>query len=360
MNTKINFSFSNVFQKNNRIPIHDLENGKCQNCGYEFRGHFCPDCGQEVAEFNRPFGFILYDFMGNFFAFDTRLFKTFKYLLSYPGFLTKEFFQGKRTRYSPPFRIFVFLSFVLFLLLSFLTDIGLDSELKINGDISAGKSQKAVKQLSQNTISLVPEIEKIQLDSIYNEIIKSDSLAGNINLDLSTIFTGKGNLRSKLNQTADILEKSLPNEEDPRERQRIQEYITMCRTPEILISAILKYLSWASFLMLPVFALILKIFYFRRKKFYIQHLIFSIHLHSFVFIILIIVTLLRLIFKSVPDFINLVFFASFPVYLLIAMRNFYTQSWPKTAFKLVGIGLIYNFSLVTVVLMVFLKSLQII
>ena len=353
MKWKAIFGFSKLYRRRNKIPVDELEIGKCQNCGYEFRGHFCPDCGQEVAEFNRPLGFIVYDFMGNFFAFDTRFFKTFKYLLFYPGFLTKEFFKGKRTSYSPPFRIFVFLSFVLFLLLSFLTDKGLKTELDLNMPDSL--------KISENIIPLTNE-QRLQIETYTGTSLK-DSTAkmeiDNLNIDLGGIFFGKGSIRTRLNRLADALEISRAQVTDPQEKQQIQEYIAMCRAPEIVISTLLKYLSWASFLLLPIFALILKLFYVRRKQLYIRHLIFSIHLHSFLFMILIPVTLLRLIFSSVPEFLNLILIGSFPIYFLIALHNFYGQNWIKTFFKFIGMSVIYNFTLLTVVLFTFLKSIHI-
>jgi rubrerythrin len=58
MKMKAGFSFSKLYRSKNKIPIDELEIGQCQNCGFEFRGHYCPDCGQEVAEFNRPGGYV--------------------------------------------------------------------------------------------------------------------------------------------------------------------------------------------------------------------------------------------------------------------------------------------------------------
>lgn len=354
MKNKTGFGFPKFYKNPDRIPVDEMHPVKCQNCGFEFRGHFCPDCGQEVAEFNRPFGFVIYDFMGNFFAFDTRFFRTFKYLLFYPGFLTKEFFKGKRVRYSPPFRIFVFLSFVLFLLLSFLTDIGLKSEFEIN----------TAESLTISENKNIPEYGKILPSEKYAPDFLKDSIAEieseNLNIDLDEVFVGKGNLRDRLLRLADKLETSLAQTSDPNEKQRIQEYIEMCRRPEIVISTLLKYLSWASFLLLPIFALILKLFYIRRKQLYIRHLIFSIHLHSFLFMILIPVTLLRMIFNSVPELINTPFIGAFPIYFIIALHRFYGQKWPKTILKFMGIAATYNIVLCTVVLLVFLKSIHII
>ncbi|MFY9151833.1 MAG: DUF3667 domain-containing protein [Prolixibacteraceae bacterium] len=126
----------------NQIALHELEMIRCENCDHEFKGYFCPVCGQEVAEFNRPMGFVLYDFVGNFFAFDTRFFQTFWYLVSRPGMLTSEFFAGRRVRYSPPFRIFVFLSFILFLMLQFYSESWLDQ--KANLDVQTKTEQSGL------------------------------------------------------------------------------------------------------------------------------------------------------------------------------------------------------------------------
>lgn len=360
MKGKSDIGISKIFKSKKKIPIDELETGKCQNCGTEFKGHYCPNCGQELAEFNRPFGFIMYDFMGNFFAFDTRFFKTFKYLLFYPGFLTKEFFRGKRKKYSPPFRIFVFLSFILFLILSFLTDKGLEAEL----DTSINEPSET---LTENMVVLNDELKQaegeltdIPLDSLAPGLFITQNDSAKLNIDLLGIFIGKGSLRDRLDKLADVLEEQITEETEASQRKRIKEYVAMCRAPEVAISKLLQYLSWAFFILLPLFALILKLFYIRRKQLYIKHLMFSIHIHSFLFVVLILITLPWLLFNSIPGIINTILILTIPVYVLVAMRNFYSQSWGKSIVKLMFIGTIYNFIIMTVVLVVFLKSIQVI
>jgi hypothetical protein len=350
--------------RRNQTPVSELETGNCQNCDFEFKGHFCPNCGQEVAEFNRPFGFILYDFVGNFFAFDTRFFRTFKYLMIRPGFLTSEFFQGRRMRYSPPFRIFVFLSFVLFLLLQVITERSLDFEVSPN--TSESKKEALVNPvLDENQVRLkidsVKQLIAANIDTAANvEISSEDTLNEGFDLDLSEAIFTKGKLRDKLNKLAEILEGKLSKTADAKDRTQLQSYIAMCRNPEIVISTIMKYLSWSFFLLLPLFALILKLFYIRRKQNYIRHLIFSIHLHSFLFFILIVIVALRLIFTSGIAVVNLVLLISFPVYFVLALRHFYGQNYPKVILKFVGISAIYNIVLWSAVLFVFLKTLNLV
>jgi hypothetical protein len=91
---------------------------KCRNCETEFSGNFCPNCGQSKKNYDIPFHFLIIDFAGNVFAFDTRVLRTLKSLLLHPGQLAGEYIQGKRERYMPPFRFYVFISFIFFLILS--------------------------------------------------------------------------------------------------------------------------------------------------------------------------------------------------------------------------------------------------
>ncbi len=339
--------------RRNKIPPEELDKVRCKNCDFEFQGHYCPNCGQAVAEFNRPFGFILYDFAGNFFAFDTRFFLTFWYLFSRPGFLTLEFFKGRRVKYSLPFRIFVFLSFVLFLLLQTYSERSLDKLAEVNITRSENQLIIAPEVTINSKVSLS---DTLQNDTQSAQSLNSDSLQQIVGLD----FLGPGSLRDKLNKLGDKLELELAKEEDQVLRKKLSTAIAMCRSPELGISKILKYLSWAFFLLLPVFALILKLFYIRQNQFYIRHLIFSIHLHSFFFFILIIVIGLNLFIGPQISVVSGLLIATFPVYTILALRKFYGQSIGKILLKFIGLTIIYNFLLWATVIFVFLKSLGII
>lgn len=332
----------------NTYQVDELEPVKCENCSHEFKGHFCPACGQEVAEFNRPFGFIFYDFMGNFFAFDTRFYRTFWQLLFRPGFLTVEFFKGKRVRYSPPFRIFIFLSFVLFLLLEIITQHGINQILTADADkidlaISGDSLKQETKMLLKSEENLTEEKDSIKEED-EEEGFSSKSLKAS-------------DIRDALMKEADRLEKNLPEITDPEKRKEQMTHIQMFRNPELVVTKALKYLSWAFFILLPAFALILKFFYIRRKQLFIRHLFFSIHLHSYLFFILILVFLLNFLFESGTDLISLLLLIAFPVYFILALRKFYRQSWGKTIFKFLAISFVYNIVLLTTAGIVIAKAL---
>lgn len=361
---KVKLPESSLFKRRNDIPVENLETIKCANCNYEFKGHFCPNCGQEVAEFNRPFGFVLYDFAGNFFAFDTRFFRTFRYLLFKPGFLAAEFFKGKRARYSPPFRAFVFLSFILFLLLQAWTERSLDRRMSV--DVKNSKDDQVIHpdSLVKETAGMFAENTSFRVnfsDSIMKGIGEQmDTLQQEDDLDLDLSVFASGSMRENLNELGDQIQAQLDNTTDPVQRRKYNTYVTMCRNPEIVISNIMKYLSWMFFLFLPIFALVLKLFYIRRKQLYVKHLIFSIYLHSYLFFILILVSFLNLLSRDMLDHLIMPLLISLPIYFIVALRTFYEQHYGKVMLKFIGISFFYLIILTSGVIYIFVKSIDIV
>jgi hypothetical protein len=343
-------------KKKPTVPIDELPEIVCENCGYHFKGHFCPDCGQEVAEFDRPFGFMIYDFVGNLFAFDTRFFTTFKYLLFRPGFLTKEFFAGRRVRYSPPFRIFVFLSFVMFLLLQMLSDRAVEN-LEISKPVlsshenSTHQPQNYIR-LNTGTDSLV---NTSQVDSL-NEV-KLDTTSEGISVNVS--FDDINSIRNALEQEAVHYEKKLQITKDPERRRKFQKYVLMFRMPELVIAKVLKYLSWAFFLLLPLFALILKLFFIRKKRYFIQHFIFSIHVHSMIFFIISIMVALALLFGSSVSILYYLLMLSAIIYQVIALKVFYNIKTGSSILRFLGINIFYQILLWTAIIFALVRSLMV-
>lgn len=127
----------------------------CKNCEHTFEGKFCPNCGQSVFEYQRPFRFLLADFTGNLFAFDTRFWKSLKALTIKPGRLTKDFIQGKRARYMPPFRFYIFVSFLFFFVFSGF----LGNEVSVSDE----NKQEVYKVLDQARTNASP-IEEATID----------------------------------------------------------------------------------------------------------------------------------------------------------------------------------------------------
>lgn len=324
------------------LPV--AENTACKNCETVFTGKFCPECGQSVNDFDKPFGFIMVNFLGDFFAFDTRFFRTLKALVFNPGLLAIRFFEGKRAPFAPPVRIFIFSSFVMFLLLQWQTNRIFNESIQ-----SESASETINSTVSEN---LPNTIEK----TAQNETIVNDSIIA-MNLD-AFIFGGLASLRQQLSPTVEVLQKKLETTENEEEKKEIRQLIRTLSDPQMMVNKVLKLMSWAFFLLLPVFALILKLFYIRVH--FIRHLIFSMYMHSFIFIILTIIVFLGIVFNSNSGWLISAMLLTIPIYLVIAMKNFYGQKVLLVLPRFIGVTILYNIIFFVVLLLVVLNAMLII
>lgn len=262
----------------------------CKNCSKEFSGNYCPECGQSVKEFERPFQFLIIDFMGNMFAFDTRFWKTFVAILFKPGTLALDYVKGHRVKYMPPFRFYVFVSFIFFLLLNIY-------------------SSRMTKIGPANKRNITIFGDAADHDSLNTDSLKMDE-------DLQVEATEKD------------------------DEAAIKDYLN--DHPELFFEQLLTNLSWAMFLLMPFYGFLLWLFYRKAQNYYITHFILAINQHAFMFVVLLIVLLLALV---LPDFSSS--FRNFlvliiPVYFTIGYRNLYRQKTWKTILKLIAIGIVYS------------------
>ena len=95
------------------MPSSQIERKPCKNCNSELVGLYCSECGQKNIE-SFTFSKLVKDFFDNIFSLDSRLFQTLKFLIIRPGFLTNEYWSGKRITYLPPFRLYLLISIVCF------------------------------------------------------------------------------------------------------------------------------------------------------------------------------------------------------------------------------------------------------
>ncbi len=114
------------------------------------------------------------------------------------------------------------------------------------------------------------------------------------------------------------------------------------KSSEAQINAVYIFLPKLMFILLPIFALTLKVFY--RSTFYISHLIFSLHFHCFSYVILVVMLPLEAIEKTHPIFVvmQIPLFSYLIYYLVKAMKLNYQESWLKTIGKMIFLLVIYS------------------
>jgi hypothetical protein len=348
---------SKFFLSKTSVPVEEQKNHTCENCDNEFKGKYCPNCGQKVDEFDRPIGYILHFYLSHSFAFDNRTFKTLKYLILKPGFITIDFFKGRRIRYISPFQILMVLSFIFFLLLQLLSERSLNEMETKNSNnrsiIENDSVHTAVADILTDSLPISLNKEKIQK---LEKLSENQDISSQEDSSSAVILTFSGNFRNDLNKMADQYEKKLSHTNSPKEQEKIRSKISMCRNPEMLISKILKLLSWALFALVPVLALILKLTYIRHKQMYIKHLIFSTHTQSYLFMVLIFIAGYALLFNSGVSAISTILLLTIPVYQVIALKKFYGGSYMKTIGKFMVISFLYLITLFLAVIAVLAKT----
>ena len=331
---------------------------QCKNCEKSFDAsyEYCPYCGQEAAD-NLTFGVLFSNTIENYFSIDARFFTSFVTLMLKPGVLARRFVDGKRLKYLHPAQFYLFISVVFFFIFSFTVrqadnevsevikkgfqqKINLDS-VKVNTDsVGISEAKNALKK-NQKIIGLSDE-ELKELDSV----ITSDQPAANIS------FGFKRELLDSLiilGAPIDQKLKAMGMKEDANAFNR-KFYSQMLKFYEQqgggIIQVLYDTIPIAMFLLLPLFALFLKLFYWKPATF-AHHLVFSFYFFTFIFTSFCVVLLVNKIWE-IPTWLEVLIYFSFVIYLMLALRNFYKSSWVGAFFKASIISFLYMLIIVPV------------
>ncbi len=280
----------------------------CLNCGEVLKGKYCYNCGQKNIPRRQTMGELFENFLGSFFSYESKFFRTIKYLLFKPGFLTIEYNAGRRERYYHPARMYVFISFVFFLLYFALSDDEEQLDEAQTGEvvIKDEKKDKNIFQIDGNEYDNRREYDSVQ--STLPEQERDNWLV------------------RQLNYRSFELDEKYKDDDDQFFSELGESFAA--NSPKVF------------FLLLPIFALLLKLLYIRRDFFYSEHLVMSIYFYNFFFAAGIITLLLELI--PWLDWIGVLTFFVIGLYLLLAMKWVYKQSWRKTIFKFILLSFVFS------------------
>lgn len=321
-------------------------NENCLNCGIKLQDIYCHHCGQKDLPTRQTLGELLTNFISSFWSYEGKFFITTKYLLTKPGFLATEYNAGKRESYYHPARMYVFISFVFFLLFFSLPDSSSDEVSKPMSEadlkeLNAGLKEAGLDSASQDSVKrLFANQEK---DSTNQFVIENKGNSG-------FSFTGS---QYKNEQSYDSAQKVLPIEKrdgwlerklNTRAAQLNERYKGKSGSfGSDFKEAFFNNFSKVLFYLLPIFALLLKLFYVRRDFFYSEHLVFSIYYYNFFYL----AACFSLLANQVPWLEWLSTIISFWIffYLLFAMKRMYKQSWIKTSVKFALFSFVFMFFL---------------
>jgi Protein of unknown function (DUF3667) len=267
----------------------------CLNCDQRFddpRPRYCPACGQETNVKPPRIGEFIQQFGGAYFSTEGALWRTLALLLLKPGELTRQYLAGRRRHYVLPLRLYITISLVALLLVRLVAATDLVVEMP------EGAAAKAPIRLSS----------KLGVGEVG---IKDGNFYCT---DLPVWFC------QRVKKRIDVDAKALVAETE-RFRDRF-----------------LGNLGGAMFLLLPTFALWLKLAYFNRRMRYTEHLVFALHVHAFWFVV---VGLLA----TGPDVIALAAVVAVPVYAALAARRVYGGRWSITLLRGAAVMSAYGMTL---------------
>jgi hypothetical protein len=316
---------------------------KCKNCEQDFQEdyEFCPYCGQKAKD-DLTMGILFYNTISNYFSFDARFFRSFLPLMFRPGYLAKKFVQGKRLLYLHPAQFYLFVSVVFFFLFSFQTRLynqKVDKALKkgFESDQVLALDSIPVKTIDSMTIANITKPlkdKKIITGLNENEMKKLDSIlktnTKSKDIPKMTLDYDKKKVDSLIAAGAPIEEqlKAMGMKEDSSFFMR-RVYRQMLKFQKNsgggITQAFFDSIPIALFILLPIFAFILKLFFWRRGSF-AHHLVFSFYLFSFLFIVLGLILLGNYTW-DIPDWVDWLIAMSTFFYLLIAIKKFYEQGY---------------------------------
>ena len=342
----------------------------CLNCGTPLKGPFCHYCGQPDRNFMRFFPVLLRDLMEDLLDLDSRFMRTIKPLLFKPGRLTRDYMEGRRFRYAPPMRLYIFSSILFFLLAALLSSdsISVSSSGKDDSIIHLIADSEEEEQAVQEAINQLPEPIrkqiKVEKAPAENELADNESSGFEpddiqFNDEPWDRETNPVDIRWLPDWLNDRINEEIEN--SPKKAEQINE------NPNLLIDKVFDILPAAMFILLPVVALILKFWYLFAKRFYIEHLIFSLHNHAFIFVSLTLILLANLAGSllgshgysgaaSAMEWLVALISIWIPIYLFISLRVVYQQGWLMTQGKFLAIGMSYMTLLIIVSTVVSISS----
>lgn len=315
----------------------------CKNCEntFEVGFQFCPHCGQKTNE-ELTVRLLFYNTISNYFSFDARFFKSFIPLMVKPGYLAKRFVEGKRLLYLHPAQMYLFISVVFFFLFSFISrdqvetiDKAFEKDLKapISSDsihesvvIDSIKLQNLTDKLKGNNV--LKEVEVLGLKSIDSVItsttqtnIKQETTFGFNERKIDSLVS----LGASDKQIYEVmgLEEDAGNLKRKFYAQALKFYRQRNGAP--ILQAFYDTIPLAMFVLLPIFALLLKLFFYKKRRFS-HHLVFTFYFFCFLFMVFSLLIVSDFIFKISTAIITAAMLSTF-FYLFIAMKRFYNQGY---------------------------------
>lgn len=373
----------------------------CANCGASMQGEFCHECGQSTHSVLKPMHHMVEETVETVLHIDGRIVHTLPPLLLKPGFLTLEYFSGRRVRYIAPFR----LMFVLCLLAFFVCHLRVeDSRIELGPNTQVHTSDNAFDAAT------TPSAVNLALQQQLTDLQRARAAMGPVSkLAASGMDEAENAMRQQAAQRLQALGAApatgvspKPSTDTPAAKAAAMgdhtqdvhtkisdDWLTRSSRIEIpwlpgfvnhrlsgsadhfkaniralkspgasrqeayarMLNNFFGVLPQTMFVMIPLFALLLKLFYVFRRRLYMEHLIVALHSHAYLFLSLLLGVSLGALSSWLAPYAAWTSYPLYwlewglalwiPIYLLIMQKRIYHQGWPMTLLKFWCIGWCY-------------------
>jgi hypothetical protein len=388
-------------------PIVAASSGTpCANCGAPMLGPYCYACGQPKKGLIRHLASVMSDVLDTVFNIDSRVFHTLVPLYFRPGYLTLEYFAGRRVRYVTPFRLFFFLSLVAFLAIQASFDLD-DSNTNFvtGGDVV----HIASNATSIETAATADEVDQRLAAAVTGLEAARKSVgpaSGTTTAAATDADADRDAARDVIGQTEDSLRKEAwarktwikardqalaagkPPPPDPGGNDHLTWFdgsvwdpaahplhvawapdavndwfdtlahhmhdnlLAAKHNPQRAIAGLFSVLPQTLVVLMPLFAVLLKVFYLFKRRLYMEHLIVALHSHAFIVLSLLVVCVVGWLqdwtaphASWVATGLGYAVMAAWiwlPVYLFVMQKRVYRQGWLMTLLKFCLIGWCYS------------------
>ena len=312
-------------------PVAAPAGARCDNCGASVPGRYCGICGQRLEAPVHTLGHFLTVAAEDISHADSRLWRTLAALLFKPGFLTREFLDGRRARYLPPVRLYLVLSVLFFVVIAVVGS----GETHLTPETRAGidEARQAVAQARASGAPLV----LIGVPGAGGTAPATGADAKPASAAPSTSYSA---LEGDPQQCKQI-------HYEGRWKSTIEPLLyrgcvqTTQDRGRSLLESFMHSLPRAMFVFLPLLAAVMMLLYWHPRHYYVEHLLFCVHNHAFAFLVVLLAVILSTLLPFAATLIGWVTALYIGWYLYRSMRVMYRQGRARTLAKLGFLSFVY-------------------
>lgn len=285
----------------------------CLNCRYVVENRFCPNCGQENSDTRKTFHHLFIHFFEDLTHYENAFWKTIKNLLFKPATLTKEYLSGKRLSYLAPVRLYIFISFITFFLITVFPNEK-SNPVKINEkEPILYPAKDSLKNQNKTADSILTTDVSIN-DSIKNKSVKPHEKKEFLNFGYKSVqeldsIQQHAPESEKLSDFSYMINRKFQEVKDKNKEELFEKFK----------DSFLHNFSKVLFIYMPLFAFFLWVFHNKKRWYYFDHGIFTLHYFSFLLLVFLILFLFTKILSLFRD--------SGGIDFIIGVFNFVGISW---------------------------------